>query len=78
MFAHSRVFSCRYLDGREDINGEKTSGLHDTWLMQHGSSNPGFTFNTLEDNLTKRVNIYCYAFHKILSQLTEQTPVLLL
>ena len=53
------LFPCyhRYLDGREDINGEKTSGLYDTWLMQYGSSNPGFTFNTLEDTLTKRVNI---------------------
>ena len=44
------------MDGREDINGEKTSSFHDVWLMQYGTSDPGFTFNTLEDTLTKRVN----------------------
>ena len=48
---------CRYLDGREDIDGERTSGLQDIWLAQYGTSDHGFTFSTLEDTLTKRVKV---------------------
>ena len=50
----------RFLAGATSLGGEKTHGLHDLWLtlqpirrQQHG---PGYTFSTLDKELSKRVS----------------------
>ena len=45
----------RYLDGREAIEEETTKGFQDVWLTHHGTLDPGFTYSTLDDSLSKRV-----------------------
>ncbi|XP_064630868.1 uncharacterized protein LOC135489441 [Lineus longissimus] len=55
---HSR--ECSFLRGETELQGLKTKGLKDIWLEKKGKANKGCTFNTLDDQLSKRID-FIYA-----------------
>lgn len=58
---------CRFLAGEESIEDVKTSGLLDSWKVKYGIKHLGYTFSTLEDELTKRVFLYFIMIGTVLS-----------
>lgn len=55
---HNDHVYCRFLAGEVSLEGIVTHNLEDTWTTVESNQNKtGFTFNALDSELVKRVNL---------------------
>ena len=59
IFSNHFLITFSFLSGRVYLKGKKTAGLQDIWALKYGLNNDGFTFNTQDDALSKRVRFVC-------------------